>query len=396
MPEHHAFLSPSGAKLWLSSPACWYRYAPRLTDEEQKFIDGFTKRNTAADEGTLGHEIVERILRKEYKDHPEKTKPMRKLRESPYYSYDLERRAKWCATQAMEIIDLYDDEIKELAFEKRVYCSSIHPELWGTSDIVVLTNDTLHIIDFKFGRLPVYAKGNPQLKIYAYGALDTMDAWGDVKTVRGTILQPRDYDVSDMEMRSRRLRKWGQEVVKPQAIATASKTGKMAPSLKTCRYCKHRVTDASHRAMFLKAIGWKEGRTVNDLDMQEIEEIAANAATLKQWIADVEQFAQAKAYSGYPFKKVKLVRGYSRRTFKNPKRVIRRLNRMGLDPDTYLKEPEVKPLTELEALLGKNKFEKELGPLITTNENKPKLVASDSKAKSYQKTNEEIADLFGI
>lgn len=396
MPEQHAFLSPSGAKLWLKSPACWYKPAPTLTDEEQRFVDSFTTKNTAAEEGTLGHEITERILRKEYDRNPELTRPMRKLRQSKYFSYDLERRAKWCAKQTIDIIDQYDDDIVELSFEKRVYCSSIHPELWGTSDVVILTKDTLHIVDFKFGRLPVYALNNPQLKIYAYGALDTMKAWDDVEIVCGTILQPRDYDASEMTIRPSRLRKWGQSVVKPQALKTANKTGAMNPSIKTCRYCKHRVTDASHRAMFLKAIGWEEGRTVNDLDMKEIEEIAANAATLKQWIADVEQFAQAKAYGGYPFKKVKLVRGHSRRSFKNPKRVMKRLSKMGLDAKAYMKEPEVKPLTEIEALLGKSAFEKKLGSLVKQTENRPRLVAADNKAQSYQKTNDEVADMFGL
>ena len=185
-------------------------------------------------------------------------------------------------------------------------------------------------------------------------------------------------------------------MVKPQALKTANKTGAMNPSIKTCRYCKHRVTDASHRAMFLKAIGWEEGRTVNDLDMEEIEEIAANAATLKQWIADVEQFAQAKAYGCYPFKKVKLVRGHSRRSFKNPKRVMKRLSKMGLDAKAYMKEPEVKPLTEIEALLGKSAFEKKLGSLVKQTENRPRLVAADNKAQSYQKTNDEVADMFGL
>ncbi|MEI4400042.1 DUF2800 domain-containing protein, partial [Streptococcus agalactiae] len=78
---------------------------------------------------------------------------------------------------------------------------------------------------------------------------------------------------------------------------------------------------------------------MSKLDMKEIEEIAANAAQLKQWIDDVTAYAQAKAYSGYPFKKVKLVRGYTRRSFKDGIRVKRRLKRMGYDQAQYMAEP---------------------------------------------------------
>lgn len=396
MPEQHAFLSPSGAKLWLQSPACWYQEAEGLSKEEQDFIDSFTPRSTAADEGTLGHEIVERILCKEYDKSLDGTKPLRKLRKSKYYSYELERYAKWVAKQTIAIIDEYDDEVKGLHFEMRVYAKSIHKDLWGTSDVVIVTDDTLHIVDFKFGRLPVPAEDNPQLKIYAFAALETLGILGQVKTVRGTILQPRNYDRADMEIKKTRLSLWAKAKVKPKAKETADRTGPMLPSVETCRYCDHRVTDAKHRAVFLSMINWKEGRAVKDLDLKEIEDIAANAATLKQWIDDVVKFAQGKAYGGHEFTKVKLVRGYTRRSFSNTKRVQRRLKRMGFDPDQYMKAPDVKPLTEIEALLGKTKFNNELGPLIQVNENKPRLVPIESKDAPIQKTVNEVADEFGI
>ncbi|MGC7974558.1 DUF2800 domain-containing protein, partial [Salmonella enterica] len=71
--------------------------------------------------------------------------------------------------EARNIIDRYDDA--RVFFELRVNAPDIHEELWGTSDVVILAGDILHIVDFKFGRLPVHAKDNPQLKIYAYAAL---------------------------------------------------------------------------------------------------------------------------------------------------------------------------------------------------------------------------------
>lgn len=398
MPDQHAFLSPSGAKLWLHSPGCWYEEAPELTEEEQAFIDQFRPPSTAADEGTLGHEIVERLLRREYDIEPKKARPLRKLRKSKFYSYELERRATWSANQAIEIIDNYEGAIDNLAFEQRVHCKKIHEELWGTSDVVIVAGNVLHIVDFKFGRLPIHAADNPQLAIYAYGAMETLDLWGKVDTIRGTIVQPRNYDIDETTFTAKALRKWGRRTVKPAAKATANRTGPMDPSVETCRYCKHRVTDAKHRQVFLEAIGGIDAMTkdLTKMDLEEIEAIAANAPALKQWLDDVTRFAQAKAYSGHKFKRVKLVRGVERRAFTDQKRVARRLKRLGLQQEQYMKEPTIKPLTEIEALLGKTKFNNTLGPLITKHENQPRLVSIDSKEKPYTPDVNKAADEFGL
>lgn len=386
----HAYLSPSGSRTWLHSPACWFTEAEKFTKEEQEFYNGLEAPNTASQEGTLGHEIAERLLRQEYAKKPEVVKPLRRLRKSKYFTHQLESYARWCHKEASEIIDSYDDDAL-LYFEKRVAVKSVHDELWGTSDIVLVSGGVLHIIDFKFGRLPVHAKDNPQLKIYAQGAIDTLGV--DVKTVRATILQPRNYDVDTVEIGASELRAWIDKEVKPKALDAVNRQGTMKPDVSVCRYCKHRVTDKKHRDMFMSIIRYEEGRTVDELDYEEIEAIALNAPALIAWIKEVEKYAKTKAFGGHDFKNLKLVRGHSRRAFSNTKRVERRLKRLDFE---YLDAPKIKPLTEIEAMLGKTKFNDVLGDLIIKNVNQPRLVANSSKEKPYHKTNDEIADEFGI
>lgn len=403
MPDQHAYLSPSASKLWIHSPACWYEDAPELTDDEQAFIDSWKPASTAADEGTLGHEIVERMLRREYRDSKfyksegNKGRSLRKLRQSKYYSFHLQRLAEWCFKQTCEIIDLYDNDIEELYFEKRVSCKGIHKELWGTSDVVIKGADFLHVVDFKFGRLPIHSEGNPQLRIYGYGALSTLNALQDIKLVRGTILQPRNYDRSDMKIRTSKLKYWMKRTVKPAAKATYEKTGVMQPSIETCRYCKHRVTDKFHRDYFLSKIGAVHmGKDLKQIDIDELEDIAANAAVLHQWLNDVTAFVQAKAYSGTEFTKVKLVRGKTWRSFKSKKRVMRKLKRAGYQRKDYMKPADLKGIGELEALTGKTEFNELLGKNITMQEGKPRLVNIDSKEQSATRSVNEIADEFGL
>lgn len=409
MPEQHAYLSPSASKLWLQSPACVFTPAVVLTDNERGFFEEFLPKGTASEEGTLGHAIVETLLRREFKDDKfyiatkEKMPLLRDLRKSPHYSHYLQKLADWCVNETRAIVDSYDGDIISLEFEKRVHCDTIHQELWGTSDVVIRTHDTVHVVDFKFGRLPIHAEGNPQLKIYAYGACEGFGIWGDYhkETVRGTILQPRDYNRDDMEMKGRRLFVWGQKVVKPKAQETYEKVGVMQPSMETCRYCDHRVTDKAHRAMYLNVLGGLEnvGKRPSKMDMKEIEAIVENAAQIKAWVDDVVNFATARAYDGYEFNKVKLVKGRNyRRLQAGKEKVIRRkLAKLGYDRKEYTKPRTLETLTEIEALVGRTEFDATFARYVTNSQSKPKLVPNSSKAQPADtKLQDAINDFEGV
>lgn len=411
MPEFHAKLSPSASKLWLHSPACYFTEPAPLTDEEQAFFEEYVPRSSAADEGTLGHEIVEALLTRELKDEKffrpsdGKLRRLRDMRKSEHYSAYLYRLAEWSVQQVLDIVDAYDGNISALYLEKRVTCDSIHPDLWGTSDVVIIAENykVVHIVDFKFGRLPVHAEDNPQLMIYGYGAVSSVEnnsLWDRVETVRGTIIQPRDYDRDDMEIRARKLHRWGQKVVKPKALAVMNKEGEMQPSLATCRYCDHRVTDRKHREMYIEIMGgWETmGARPNTLDKKQIQKIAENAPALKQWLDDVVNYATAQALSGVPYEKLKLVKGRNYRRFNNEKAVRRKLKRLGYEPKEYLKPKPLQTLTEIEALVGRTVFERDFGKYVNTTTSKPKLVPLSNKglpaANNIEQAEQDFAEFI--
>ena len=61
----------------------------------------------------------------------------------------------------------------------------------------MISDGTLHIVDFKYGRgVLVEAEDNPQMKLYALGALEIFDCLYDIDTVSMTIYQPRRANVS--------------------------------------------------------------------------------------------------------------------------------------------------------------------------------------------------------
>lgn len=412
MPEFHAKLGPSSSKQWIESPGCLFNEPPKMSKEAQAFLDGMKPESTASAEGTLGHELVEHKLRNlmlywDKKRYPEHVKmpPYIELRKNKHYSYFLERMADWCFKQAIQIMDIYahdDDRVTYL--EKRVHMDSINPEIWGTADGIIVSEKqrTLHIFDYKFGRLPIHAAKNPQLMLYAYGAIEELGLWDRIRTVRATIIQPRNWDVDTAEFNADDLWKWGQGKVKRAAQAALDGTGKMRPTIEICRYCKHRVTDRAHRQMYIDLLGgWENmGKDPAKMRDRDIQKIVANAPAIKQWLDDVVNYATAQALDGKEFKKLKLVKGKTYRRFNadKEKAIKRKLKKAGFQPDEYLKPRQLKPLTEIEALVGKTMFEHDIIKYVNQSHGKDKLAPLNSKelpaATTKQQAEQDFANFL--
>ena len=77
-------------------------------------------------------------------------------------------------------------EVKSLDF------SDWAPEGFGTGDCIIVADDLLEIIDFKYGKgVRVEAENNPQMRLYALGAIKLYGELYDIKRVRMSIIQPR-------------------------------------------------------------------------------------------------------------------------------------------------------------------------------------------------------------
>ncbi len=81
--------------------------------------------------------------------------------------------------------------------EQRLDFSRYVEEGFGTGDCVIIADGTLYIIDYKHGKgVEVSAEGNPQMMLYALGALELFDGIYDIDAVRMAIYQPRRENVS--------------------------------------------------------------------------------------------------------------------------------------------------------------------------------------------------------
>lgn len=183
-PTGHALLSASAAHRWLECTA-----APLY---EQQFPRGTSP---YAEEGTLAHEFCELAGRARFKGTSAlvANDKLASLREEPMYDKEMEQTADaYAAYLAYKAASF--SSFPYLDFEVKVDLTDYVPAGFGTCDCIMIGGDALHITDYKHGRgIKVDAEGNPQMRLYALGALKKYrPIFGDsIKKISMGIFQPR-------------------------------------------------------------------------------------------------------------------------------------------------------------------------------------------------------------
>ena len=202
MPSKHTLLSPSSSHRWLNCTP-----SPRL---EEQFPNNDT---TAAAEGTAAHALCEHKLKKALK--------MRSKR--PVSEYDSDEM-ELCSDGYVEYVLEKLTEAKKLCsdplvlIEQHLDFSKYVTDGFGTGDCLIIADDTIHIIDFKYGQgVVVDATDNPQMKLYALGALEMYAGIYDIKQIALTIYQPRRNHISEWEISVDDLLEWAYTELKVKA-----------------------------------------------------------------------------------------------------------------------------------------------------------------------------------
>lgn len=264
------------------------------------------------------------------------------------------------------------------------------PECWGTSDAVIVSPEHVEIVDFKYGQgVAVSAEGNPQVRLYGAGALDTFgDLLGDVKLVLMTIFQPRLDSVSTSEMTADELRAWREEVVLPAAAeARWSPNAHFGPSVDACRWCPAK---GLCRAQMEAATAEDFGHNYDLLTPAEVAEQLDRLPMVKQWVLGLEDAALRLAYSeGKEIPRYKVVMSGGRRYVRDPEGAMEALAPL-YEAEQYC-DLKVKGIGALESLL-KGQFNDIVGPYISKTEGKPSLVPEDDKRKSINPNSQAVSE----
>lgn len=383
-PREHAVLSASSAYRWLKCTA-----APRF---EEQFEDSTSE---YAQEGRLAHAICELKVNKHFTNA---VKPgayaaqLKKLKEDPLYSDEMDKTS-----------DLYIEHLKDkamqfdakpsVAAEVRVDFSEYVPEGFGTCDCVMICGDTMHITDYKHGKgVPVSAENNPQMRLYALGALKRYrPVYGDrIKKICMTIDQPRIQSEPDSEtITTDELLSWG-EGIKPIAIKAYMGLGTFCPG-EHCRFCRGKTkcrarADANTALEEFKDCALPGQPALDDLNRvltdAEIGDLLMRGQQLVQWYKDLEEYATKALLDGKPIEGWKLVAGRSNRTFTDQDAAINAAIEAGYDR-SLLYDLKPKTLSEIEKLMGKSEFADKIGAYVIKPPGKPTLAPITDKREAY-------------
>ncbi|MBM7824711.1 hypothetical protein JOD55_000538 [Arcanobacterium pluranimalium] len=199
----------------------------------------------------------------------------------------------------------------QVLIEQRLDFSHVVPGGFGTGNCVIIAELRLQIIDLKYGQgVMVEAEHNPQLMLYALGALNAFGSLYDISEVAVTIFQPRRSNVSTWTIPVAKLEAWTEQVVKPRAALAARGDGEFAPG-EWCRFCKL-VPTCRTRAETNLVLAQHELAPPAELTDAEIAQVLAQLPDLKAWAADVEAHALSLAVNqGKTWPRFKLVEGRS-------------------------------------------------------------------------------------
>ena len=385
MPSEHARLSASGSKKWLNCPG-----SVRL---EEKFAD---EGSGYAAEGTTAHALAElkllaatgRITKEDFMKRTSELETDAEMDEytEGYKDYVLERFAAVSA----ECPDA------KLSVEERLELSEYVPDGFGTGDAVIVGFHVLEIIDLKYGRgVPVSAQDNPQLMLYALGALTRYDWLYDVRKVRMHIYQPRIDNVDMCEKDVEELYMWGSWVKQRAKQALRKNAACIAGDYCDSGFCKARpicraYNDEKQRLAYL------DFKQPAELSNEEIAEIIDKADELAKWAKLVSDYALDRAVNhGARYPGFKLVEGRSCRTYTDEAAVTERLENAGCS-ESDITVKKLKGITDMEKLLGKKRFAELLDGLVIKPTGKPVLVHESDKRPELNTSDTAKADFEDI
>ncbi|WPK70090.1 hypothetical protein EUCA11A_42870 [Eubacterium callanderi] len=364
----HAVLSASGAHRWLN---CFP--SARL---ELEFVNN---ESSAAAEGTAAHALCEHKLKKAL--HMRSKRPV-----SVYNSDEMEEHSDAYVEFVMEQLELAKQSCTDplILIEQRLDFSCYVPQGFGTGDCIIIADKKLHIIDFKYGMgVLVDAVDNPQMKLYALGALEIYDSLYDIEEVSMTIFQPRRENVSTWTIRVEDLKAWAEKELKPKAKKAYDGEGEYLPG-EWCTFCRAAVKCRARAEEKLK-LAQSEFKLPPLLTDSEIEEVLSKLSDLTKWANEIIAYATDAAVNhGKEWHGFKVVEGRSVRKFKDEDAVAKVAKANGYK-DIF--RQSLITLTEMERLMGKSKFEKILGDLIYKPPGKPTLVPLSDKRPAMNVSN---------
>lgn len=370
----HAILSPSSAKRWIHcTPSALLAEAAG------------SKTSVYAEEGTLAHEIAEHALTQYlegvYDPIIDEALPIEDEHlKNPLFSIDMANYIRdYCDYVIGENYEMQkQDGSSKMYLERKVDITDYAPDSFGSVDVTLVSDKTIHIIDLKYGAgVKVTADHNEQMMLYALGALKAA-ASKDITNIRMTISQVRLDHYDTFEMSKGELLDWAEKVLKPAAKEAIQGKGKQVIG-SWCGFCPVKAQCRAQRDAILADFDEKPEPLL--LSDEEIVDLIDKIDTYKSWIESVNKYVYDRAIQGYKWNGYKLVAGRSSRVIKDEAKIRQALLNEFLEDEVL--NIKLKGIGDLEKLLGKKVFSARFGDAIESRPGAPKLVPESAKGVEY-------------
>lgn len=378
-PLTHAKLSASSAYRWMPCPGS-IPFGKLYPDNSSEFADegGFAhalgelyiKKNTLGEKVDAEIEDLEKQISRFYHNHPDMGASLGDMR---YF--------------AKEYADFVDEwhlpmlEQSALMLEHKFSLDKYIPEGFGTSDATVIRGKTLHIIDLKYGKgIPVEAKHNPQLMIYALGMytnyVEPFDY--DIETVRLSIFQPRLYRVSEWDIPLTELLEWAETELRPAALVAYAEVEKFEAG-DWCRFCPAKAACKTRADYVLQLKSYLSQHTLSD---EELADVLTIGKSLQDFLSGVQQTATDRLLEGETVPGFKLVESQTRRAWVNSDNVKRTLKERGYNPQDF-EENVLMSASKIRKVVDKDTYEA-LQDYITRPKGRPVAAPLDDKRNDFK------------
>lgn len=378
----HALLSPSAAHRWLNCTK-----APRLEATLP------VKTSSYAEEGTLAHSVCEITAKKHFKKitAAEYANSLKELKTHELWNNEMLSTAEAYTEHLAEKAMTFSGE-PYTAFEVLVDISNYAPEAFGRCDCIMFGYDTLIITDYKHGKgVSVSAKENPQMMLYALGALNLYQPiFGNaIKKINICIDQPRIDNYDNWECTKEDLLAWGESIK-----STAEMAFKGLGSYNVGAWCRFCRANGICKAQAEKQItAFDDFKTQQDL--MTVEEIGAalkKGESLVSWYESLQKVALEKLLNGEEIPDYKVVEGRSQRAWTNQDEALETLQNAGIEK-AIIYDSVPKSLSQLEKLLGVAKFAELVGQFVIKPHGKPTLASAADKRPVF---NSAVTDFSAV
>lgn len=360
----HALCSASSGARWIACPPS-AKLNAEASDQGSPY----------AQQGTEAHAVCEYLL----------LKALGRPAEEPYdslcyYDQEMEECTEGYRDFVMEQVTAAKEHCPDpfIGVEQRLDFSRWVPEGFGTGDCVIIADDILHVIDFKYGvGVLVDAEKNVQMMCYALGALDTFGDLYRIDKIKLSIYQPRRENVSTWGTNKEDLLKWAETTLAPAAKLAFEGKGEFQAG-KHCQFCKVKETCRARAEYNMELLKFELKDPV-ELSNEEIALILPKVEDLVSWATDVKKYALDQALLGNHFDGFKVVEGRSTRKYLDEAKVASVVEKAGYDP--Y--EKKILGITAMTKILGQKKFNELLGELVYKPHGSPVLVEESDKRPEY-------------